>query len=273
MTAGHGNYYDVDGRSLDERWPDADSVAGIGGPVRDLKTDGGQDRDDIKHEVTQRDVSDLSKAALYAEWSQAYEQLLGTVPDERRDDLWNRRRELWSEMRDRTDANPPECPECGHTRWQQEFGGPKSCCECGWTPTADEMDLIDAIDRYWSKVQSIGEDATDQLVTDGGQPVDGIDRGKLETTRSAGAHDEFIAFVAGYPNSAVAETVETAISLNALDNFQSFSGSFAGSLWEYGVKKAGNPDTKNAKRVRELFPEERWPEWMQQEYGGGDSVE
>jgi hypothetical protein len=39
---GHGNYYDVDGRrSLDERWPNADAVAGIGGPVREPMTDGG----------------------------------------------------------------------------------------------------------------------------------------------------------------------------------------------------------------------------------------
>jgi len=147
------------------------TVATENGQDEDIVTDGGQDQDDIIHEVTERDVSDISKAALYAEWSQAYEQLLGTVPDDRRDELWSRRHDLWSEMRDRTDAEPPACPECGHTKWQQEFGGPKSCCGCGWTPTADEMDLIDAIDRYWSTVQSIGEDAADQLVTDGGRPA------------------------------------------------------------------------------------------------------
>ncbi|RLM32787.1 hypothetical protein [Haloarcula sp. Atlit-120R] len=42
MTTGHGNYYDVDGRrSLNERWPNADGVAAVGGLVRELKTDGG----------------------------------------------------------------------------------------------------------------------------------------------------------------------------------------------------------------------------------------
>jgi hypothetical protein len=30
MTAGHGR------RSLDERWPDADAVAAVGGPVHEL---------------------------------------------------------------------------------------------------------------------------------------------------------------------------------------------------------------------------------------------
>jgi len=50
---GHGNHYDVDGRSLDERWPDADAVAGIGGPVRELKTDGGCiTEDDIDQRLT-----------------------------------------------------------------------------------------------------------------------------------------------------------------------------------------------------------------------------
>jgi len=209
---GQGNYYDVDGdRSLDQRWPDADAITTVGGPVREIKTDGGADVEDIEqrlarlerivfdeddeiatdggqptdiiHEVTERDVSDISKAALYVEWSEAYEQLLGTVPDDRRDELWNRRRDLWNEMRDQTDADPPECPECGHTRWQQEFGGPKSCCGCGWAPTADGMGLIDAIDRYWSKVKSIDEDAADQLVTDGGLDMN-IE--KLGTTKANG---------------------------------------------------------------------------------------
>ncbi|EMA08143.1 hypothetical protein [Haloarcula marismortui] len=41
MTAGHGNHYDVDGQSLDERWPNADAVAAVGGPVREPLTDGG----------------------------------------------------------------------------------------------------------------------------------------------------------------------------------------------------------------------------------------
>lgn len=98
--------------------------------------------------------------------------------------------------------------------------------------------------------------------------VDGIDRGKLEAARTAGAHDEFIAFVAEYPESGVADTLKTAISMDALSDFQSFGGSFEGALWGHGAKKAGNPDVENGKRIRELFPERRWPKWMQQKYGG-----
>jgi len=99
---------------------------------------------------------------------------------------------------------------------------------------------------------------------------DSLDRGLLEAARSAGAHDEFIRFVAEYPDSPVAETLETAVSLDALDEFPGFAGSFAGALWERGVKKSGNPDTENGRRIRELFPEDRWPEWMQQQFGGED---
>jgi hypothetical protein len=93
-----------------------------------------------------------------------------------------------------------------------------------------------------------------------------IKDGQLEAARSAGAHDEFIAFVAEYPDSGVAETLVTAISLDALDEFQGFAGSFGGALWEHGAKKAGNPDIENGKRIRELFDRERWPKWMQQKY-------
>ncbi|NHN65325.1 hypothetical protein G9463_18755 [Haloarcula sp. JP-Z28] len=41
MSTDHGTY-DDDGRSLDERWPTADAVAAVGGPVREVKTDGGR---------------------------------------------------------------------------------------------------------------------------------------------------------------------------------------------------------------------------------------
>lgn len=97
-----------------------------------------------------------------------------------------------------------------------------------------------------------------------------IKQGHLEAARSAGAHDEFIAFVAEYPESGVAETLRTAISMDALDNFRGFAGSFEGSLWEHGVSKAGNPDKKNARRIRELFDEDRWPQWMQDQAEAGD---
>jgi hypothetical protein len=114
---------------------------------------------DIVHEVTDRPVEDLSREQLYAEWSEAYEQLLGTIPDDRRDSLWDRRRDVWSEMRKRTEADPPTCPECGHDRWKQEFGGPKFCANCGIALGEEHRDLIEAIDAYWTAVQSTGGEA------------------------------------------------------------------------------------------------------------------
>jgi hypothetical protein len=122
---------------------------------------------------------------------------------------------------------------------------------------AERVDL-DAVDQH-------ADD--DDLRTDGGEvAADEIGKGKLAAARSAGAHDEFIAFVAEYPDSGAAETLETAISLDALDEFEGLAGSFVGTLWRDGAKKASNADLKNGRRIRELFDRERWPEWMQQEY-------
>lgn len=99
---------------------------------------------------------------------------------------------------------------------------------------------------------------------------DGIAEGYLEAARSAGAHDEFIAFVAEYPQSGAAETLETAISLDVLDEFEGIAGSAVGSLWRDGAKSVGNPDETFGERIMELFPENRWPTWLRQHHGGED---
>lgn len=112
-------------------------------------------QDDVMQTVTDRPVEDLSKAALKAEWSEAYEQLLGAIPDERRDELWDRRRELWTEMRDRTSEKAPKCPDCGARRWKQEFGNPKHCADCGKALTLEDEELIEAIDDYWESVTAV----------------------------------------------------------------------------------------------------------------------
>lgn len=92
-----------------------------------------------------------------------------------------------------------------------------------------------------------------------------IEQGKLKAALAAGAHPEFVAFVAEYPESAPAETLETAISMDALKHFKGHAGSFVGSFWEHGAAGAGNPDTKNADRMRALFDEDQLPEWMQED--------
>lgn len=103
----------------------------------------------------------------------------------------------------------------------------------------------------WWRVDDDGE----QLVTDGGY---------LEAARSAGAHDEYIAFVAEYPESSIAEGLETAISLDALDEFKSVSGSFEWALWDRGASAASNADTGNAERMRQLFSAEQLPEVLRE---------
>jgi len=126
----------------------------LGGAERQLRA---QSLEDVRHEVTDRPVEDLSGPALYAEWSEAYECLFGTgLDDETTERYRERRRAVWMEMEARTDAEPPECPECGHRGWSQVMGGPKECVGCGYAPTGDEMELIEAIDGYWSKVRSQG---------------------------------------------------------------------------------------------------------------------
>lgn len=126
---------------------------------------------DVKHELTNRPVDQLSQAALKAEWSEAYERIAsGTTED--LDAAWDRRHELWQEMRDRTDADSPECPECGASSWSQELGGPKHCNGCGFAPTDEDMELIQEIDSYWRSVKAVDDlEDGDRVVTDGGQSM------------------------------------------------------------------------------------------------------
>lgn len=116
--------------------------------------------EDVKHEITDRDVEQLSKAALAAEWREAYEQLRGPIEDEEENErLWDRRTELWQEMKDRADAEAPECPECDGQKWHQTIGDPKYCGKCGLELGSEHMDTIQAIDDYWEKVQCAPEEA------------------------------------------------------------------------------------------------------------------
>ncbi|WP_284007797.1 hypothetical protein [Haloarcula pelagica] len=134
--------------------------------------------DDVIHERTDRDVTDLSKAALVAEWSEICENLRHMHHGEDgHATAVDRRHELWTEMRARTDADPPECPECDGTRWTQAIGGPKHCTQCGLGLSEQHQETIEAVDDYWESVQSVPEDQ--RLVTDGGPEVVGHDRFQL----------------------------------------------------------------------------------------------
>ncbi|MFC7077888.1 hypothetical protein [Haloarcula halophila] len=127
--------------------------------------------DDVVHERTDRDVTALSKAALVAEWSEICENLRHMHHgEEGHTAAVDRRHELWNEMRARTDADPPECPECDGTRWTQGMGQPKHCTQCGFALDERHQETIEAVDAYWETVQSVPEDQ--RLVTDGGPLVE-----------------------------------------------------------------------------------------------------
>lgn len=105
-------------------------------------------------------VDDMGHEELRAEWQDVVEQLRGPIVDEEEDEqLWNRRRELWSEMQSRVDSEPPECPECGEASWSQTMGGPKHCDGCDLHLGEQHTDLIQAVDGYWDTVLSGGKDA------------------------------------------------------------------------------------------------------------------
>ena len=125
-------------------------------------------KSDVRHTLTNRDVEQLSKAALKAEWSETFGQIAAGVA-ENIDKAWDRRHELWQEMRARTDADPPKCPECAETAgWSQELGGPKECNACGWMPSSEDMDLIEEIDSYWQSVRAT-DSAQSQTTTENDQ--------------------------------------------------------------------------------------------------------
>lgn len=111
---------------------------------------------DVRYERTNRSVEELSKAALKAEWSEICERLASGT-ETNRDAAWDRRQDLWNEMRDRTDGEPPACPKCDGRSWSQVFGGPKSCNNCGFQPGAEDMELIEEIDSYWESVTAIDD--------------------------------------------------------------------------------------------------------------------
>ncbi|AFH22005.1 hypothetical protein OSG_eHP14_00125 [environmental Halophage eHP-14] len=105
--------------------------------------------------ISERNPKEMDHEGLRAEWDEAVERLQNPpASHEAENKLWNRRRELWNEMKSRCEEQPPECPECGNRGWAQEMGGPKYCKACDYHPTLEEEDLIQAIDECWQNVLS-----------------------------------------------------------------------------------------------------------------------
>jgi len=130
--------------------------------VRTLASDAEHPETEVRHTLTDRPVEDMTKPALVAEWSEAAEALISrAVPTDERERYWDRRVDLWQEMKARVDAEAPECPECGAQSWGQNAGDPKQCGGCCIELGRRHEDLIERIDQFWDKVRSVpeGEDA------------------------------------------------------------------------------------------------------------------
>lgn len=110
--------------------------------------------------ITDRDPEKMDQDELTQEWHNAYERTeFGPLDDSERDEVWDRRRDLWQEMKSRSDVEPPECPECGGQRWVQAVGDPKHCGNCDLVLGPDHEDLIDQINSAWWAIQGRTEEA------------------------------------------------------------------------------------------------------------------
>ncbi|WP_158855612.1 hypothetical protein [Halorhabdus sp. CUG00001] len=110
--------------------------------------------------ITDRDPAEMSNEELTAEWADVADATTreSLVGDEVHNTAHGRRKEIWDEMVSRVDAEPPECPRCRAQAWTQTPGEPKECTECWLTLGFEHEDLIEAIDEYWTTVQTLGGD-------------------------------------------------------------------------------------------------------------------
>lgn len=119
-----------------------------------IRTDGGL--------VTDRDPAEMDHDELRNEWHDIVEALTeglydkrdGPLTPEDKEPFWDRRRELWNEMKSRVDAEAPECPECGSQQWSQSVGDPKHCGGCGLELGARHEEHIREIDEHWLTVKT-----------------------------------------------------------------------------------------------------------------------
>lgn len=97
-------------------------------------------------------VDEMTHEALAEEYSEIGDELFfgGLPDDDERDDLYDRRMELWQEMKSRVEVTLPDCPECGDDRWSQTPGDPKQCSGCGFEPR--RSDLIEDINEAWRTI-------------------------------------------------------------------------------------------------------------------------
>jgi len=112
-------------------------------------------RDTMQNGISTQDPEEMGHGELRSEWQDVAERLHNPpASHDLENALWDRRRELWNEMKSRVDVEPPECPECDGRQWSQEMGGPKVCRGCDLHLGMENEDLIAEIDDYWRRVKS-----------------------------------------------------------------------------------------------------------------------
>jgi len=101
---------------------------------------------------TDAPVDEITHEELSTQYSKIGDELFfGQLPaDSRRDELYERRLELWKEMESRVSVSFPDCPNCGNNSWSQTPGDPKYCTACDYEPRRTE--LIERIDESWEEI-------------------------------------------------------------------------------------------------------------------------
>jgi len=65
-------------------------------------------------------------------------------------DYWERYPDIWKELKERTDVQQPECPDCGARDWGQTPGDPIHCT-CGKEGVRDK-ELREEIYEAWDRI-------------------------------------------------------------------------------------------------------------------------
>lgn len=67
------------------------------------------------------------------------------------EDAHQRQLSVWDELKERSDVEEPECPDCGARNWGQSPGDPKHCREC-LRQVFREPELREEIDDAWDAI-------------------------------------------------------------------------------------------------------------------------
>ncbi|WP_224332903.1 hypothetical protein [Haloprofundus halobius] len=88
---------------------------------------------------------EMSVEELREEYAELHEQMMSGVLEANRHD---RMMGAWNELRERTEVEQPECPECGARNWG--FSDHTECRDCAFGPA--DTDLLNDIQSAWDSI-------------------------------------------------------------------------------------------------------------------------